>query len=99
MATEKRMRTDLLEAQPAWDDRGWSDGWDYDTMKSGLCQPISDDATERPGATDASSSGAAHPSGLNVLFADGSARSVGYDINLETWNNMVNRSDGDVVNR
>jgi prepilin-type processing-associated H-X9-DG protein len=99
MATEKRMRTDLLEDQPAWDDRGWSDGWDFDTMKCGLCQPIPDDPIARPGATDASSAGAAHPSGVNVLFADGSVRSVAYDINLETWNSMVHRSDGEVINR
>jgi prepilin-type processing-associated H-X9-DG protein len=99
MATEKRMRIDLLESQPAWDDRGWSDGWDYDTMKSGLCQPIGDDAVARPGTTDASSAGSAHPAGINVLFADGSVHSVAYDVNLETWNNMVHRSDGEVINQ
>jgi len=99
MVTEKRIRIDLLEDHPAWDDRGWSDGWDYDTMKSGLCQPIADDAVARPGYTDASSPGAAHPAGLNVLYADGSVHSVNYDINLETWNNMVHRSDGEVINQ
>jgi prepilin-type N-terminal cleavage/methylation domain-containing protein/prepilin-type processing-associated H-X9-DG protein len=98
MATEKRMRIDLLDEQPApaWDDRGWSDGWDYDTMKSGLCQPIVDDTIARPGATDASSPGAAHPAGVNVLFADGAVRPVNYDINLEIFNSMVHRSDGEV---
>ena len=99
MVAEKRIRIDLLESQPAWDDRGWSDGWDYDTMKSGLCQPIADDAVARPGATDASSPGSAHPAGLNVLYADGSVHSVNYDIDLETWNNMVHRSDGEVINQ
>ena len=87
------------KSQPAWDDRGWSDGWDFDTMKSGLCQPIADDTVARPGVTDASSPGAAHPAGLNVLYADGSVHSVTYDINLETWNNMVHRSDGEVINQ
>lgn len=96
MATEKRIRLDLLDEQPAWDDRGWSDGWDYDTMKSGLCQPLNDDLNARPGATDASSAGSAHPAGVNVVFADGSVRSLGFDVNLETWNSMVHRADGDI---
>jgi prepilin-type N-terminal cleavage/methylation domain-containing protein/prepilin-type processing-associated H-X9-DG protein len=97
MVSEKRIRTDRLEDQPAWDDRGWSDGWDYDTMKSGLCQPVVDDAIERPGAADAGSPGASHPAGLNVVYADGSVHSVSYEINLETWNSMVHRADGEVV--
>jgi prepilin-type N-terminal cleavage/methylation domain-containing protein/prepilin-type processing-associated H-X9-DG protein len=97
IVSEKRVRVDRLEDQPAWDDRGWSDGWDYDTMKSGLCQPIVDDAIERPGSTDASSPGAAHPAGLNVVYADGSVHSVTYEVNLETWNSMVHRADGEVV--
>jgi prepilin-type N-terminal cleavage/methylation domain-containing protein/prepilin-type processing-associated H-X9-DG protein len=99
MATEKRIRIDRLEDRPPWDDRGWSDGWDFDNMKSGLCQPIADDSIARPGATDNSSAGAAHPAGINVLYADGSVRSVGYDINLESWNSMVHRSDGAVLNQ
>lgn len=96
MVTEKRIRLDLLDEQPAWDDRGWSDGWDYDTMKSGLCQPLADDPTARPGTTDASSPGSAHPAGLNVLFADGSVRSMGFDVRLETWNSLAHRADGDI---
>jgi prepilin-type processing-associated H-X9-DG protein len=66
-------------------------------MKSGLCQPVVDDAIERPGATDAGSPGASHPAGLNVVYADGSVHSVSYDVNLETWNSMVHRADGEVV--
>ena len=97
MVSEKRIRTDLIEERPPWDDRGWSDGWDYDTMKNGLCQPLTDDVIARPGAIDASSAGSAHSSILNVLNADGSVHSMGFDINLETWNGLINRSDGEVL--
>lgn len=97
MVTEKHIRIDLLEDEPAWDDRGWSDGWDYDTMKSGLCQPLPDDTLPRSGAIDAASSGSAHVSVLNVLYADGSVHAINFDVDLETWNNLAHRSDGAVT--
>jgi prepilin-type N-terminal cleavage/methylation domain-containing protein/prepilin-type processing-associated H-X9-DG protein len=94
MVSEKHIRTDLIEDRPAWDDRGWSDGWDYDTMKNGLCQPIPDDTVEKPGAIDAASAGSAHASVLNVLYADGSVHSVNFDVAIETWNSAIHRADG-----
>jgi len=97
MATEKRIRLDLLEEQPAWDDRGWSDGWDFDTMKSGLCQPMADDAVANLGGRDASSPGSAHAAGVNVVYADGSVRLANYEIDVATWNSLVHRADGEVV--
>jgi prepilin-type processing-associated H-X9-DG protein len=99
MATEKRMRLDLLHEQPAWDDRGWSDGWDFDTIKTGLCQPLADDPIAKPGHTDACSPGSSHTSGLNVLLADGSVQFTSFDVNLETWNSMAHRSDGEAPAR
>lgn len=97
MVSEKRIRTDLLFEQPAWDDRGWSDGWDYDTMKNGLCQPLADDSVARPDAVDASSAGSAHASILNVLYADGSVHATGFDIDLESWNRLIHRADGETT--
>ncbi|MCG8451120.1 MAG: DUF1559 domain-containing protein, partial [Pirellulales bacterium] len=40
MITEKRIRTDKSgDLRVAEDDRGWSDGWDLDTLVFSLCQP------------------------------------------------------------
>ena len=94
MVSEKRIVTDQLEDRPAWDDRGWSDGWDYDTMKNGLCQPLADDSIARPDAIDASSAGSSHATVLNVLYADGSVHTVNFDVDLESWNSLIHRADG-----
>jgi prepilin-type processing-associated H-X9-DG protein len=87
------------------DDRGWTDGWDYDTMRSTLIQPRSD-GTDPPAPVgnaqlhvDSSNYqlGSAHSGGINVLYADGSIGSLTYDINLETLNRLGNRQDGEVA--
>jgi prepilin-type N-terminal cleavage/methylation domain-containing protein/prepilin-type processing-associated H-X9-DG protein len=41
--------------------------------------------------------GSAHPAGFNVVWADGSVRSVKYTITLSTWQLMVARDDGQVI--
>jgi prepilin-type N-terminal cleavage/methylation domain-containing protein/prepilin-type processing-associated H-X9-DG protein len=104
MVAEKRILIDPpaewigAEGVP-WDDRGWSDGWDIDTMKSGLCQPLQDDNSPRSKSVESNSAGSSHAGVINVLYADGSVHSVNYEVNLETWNNMVHRADGEVINR
>jgi prepilin-type N-terminal cleavage/methylation domain-containing protein len=42
--------------------------------------------------------GSAHPAGFNVVLCDGSVRNVRYNLDLTTWQNMVGRNDGQVVN-
>jgi prepilin-type N-terminal cleavage/methylation domain-containing protein/prepilin-type processing-associated H-X9-DG protein len=112
MITEKRMRTDLMGLELNSDDRGWSDGWDLDTMRSGVCQPQPDgsfpllvpDNTEPPkppeqSVADATTAGSAHAGGLNVLFADGSVHGFSYDVTIEMWNRLANKADGGQVER
>lgn len=86
-------------SRPA-DDYGWSDGWDWDALRLSICPPVPD--TPRTAASDPNnvlivSAGSAHPGGLNVAMADGSVRSMGYDVNIETFNQLGHRSDGDVA--
>lgn len=95
---EKRMRIDLLGENVAWDDRGWSDGWDIDTLRSTICPPQPDGDVQLPGSGDAVTTGSAHPGGQNVLFADGAVQFVSYEIVLETWNRMAHRADGEINN-
>jgi hypothetical protein len=96
LVAEKRIR---LGEQPgaAYDDRGWSDGWDLDTVSSAICPPIPDSRPRQVSYVDAISAGSAHTSGLNVVFCDNSTRFFTYGVDLELWNNLAHRSDGQVA--
>jgi prepilin-type processing-associated H-X9-DG protein len=41
--------------------------------------------------------GSAHSGGFNVAYADGSVNSLSYDINLEVFNQLGNRADGETI--
>lgn len=84
------------EAGKPDDDRGWSDGWDLDTVRTTACPPIRDtpDPIGRP-ATIAP--GSAHTSGINVVFGDGAVHFISFGIDPQNWNNMGHRSDGLIV--
>ena len=80
------------------DDEGWSSGWDYDTVRTTLCPPQAD-GVQRIAGTNASfrTPGSAHAAGLNTVFADGSVRSIGYDVDPETFNCLGHREDGQAI--
>ncbi|HMP08150.1 MAG TPA: DUF1559 domain-containing protein, partial [Lacipirellulaceae bacterium] len=101
---EKRLRP--REYQPihvGWDDRGWSDGWDPDVIRSSVCQMGVDSDTDllnNDGTSDPSFGyrlGSAHGSGINAGFADGSVRSLSYDIDVILLNNLAHRFDGETI--
>jgi hypothetical protein len=82
------------------DDAGWSDGWDYDTLRLAYCQPTPDSVKiTGPAAAggDFMASGSAHTSVLNCAYADGSVHAINYDIDVETYNLFANKSDGEVI--
>jgi len=83
------------------EDRGWADGWDFDQLRSALIAPISDstdpDADNNHTAGYNYPFGSAHSGGINAMFADGSVRSISYDVDLENFNRMGNRLDGEIV--
>ncbi|MCA9188627.1 MAG: DUF1559 domain-containing protein [Pirellulaceae bacterium] len=96
MLCEKFKRTDMLGlAGVAWDDRGWSDGWDIDTIASSISSPSPDSATTLGGSRDAITAGSAHASGFNVVYADNSVHFLNYDISVELFNQIANRADGE----
>jgi prepilin-type processing-associated H-X9-DG protein len=41
--------------------------------------------------------GSAHSSVFNMAFADASVRQIGYDIDIEIFNRLGNREDGEVI--
>ena len=98
MLGEKR----LIPAQymtGAWhDDRGWTDGWDPDVMRLTSAAVGSDMKAQ----VDQNSGlvgdigyhfGSAHPSGLNICYADNSVRFIPYSIDRNTFNRMGHRQD------
>jgi len=86
------------------DDRGWSDGWDYDIVRSTAIQPKADHAIPAQDYNKADvfwqermTFGSAHSAGIQAVFGDNSVRTVSYDIDRKVFNHLGNRNDGQVV--
>ena len=114
VVSEKIVRPDLYPGNMdgvggfSWsDDRGWSDGWDPDTIRSTGIQPRFDgDAICYAPATDQYCTGggaevfffgSAHASGINTVFADASAHSISYDVDGILFNNLGTRNGEEMV--
>jgi prepilin-type N-terminal cleavage/methylation domain-containing protein/prepilin-type processing-associated H-X9-DG protein len=107
MITEKWVHYQLYagESGVLADDRGWSDGWDFDSLRSTMTTPISDNTDPQPsndptnGPKDPLNCkiGSAHPGGVNAMFADGSVTFIKFDVDLETFNRLGNRADGELI--
>ena len=96
---EKRLVISKYDTGAWHDDRGWTDGWDPDTMRSTMF-PLAADAEEpdTSGSTPLPYAfGSAHAGGINCIFADGSVHTIGYDINRETFSLLGNFGDGEVI--
>jgi prepilin-type processing-associated H-X9-DG protein len=81
------------------DDRGWTDGWDPDIMRSTACRPFADQQTSpAPDGWDVGYHfGSTHPSGVNGLLGDGSVRMISFTIDATVFNNLGDRRDGNVI--
>ncbi len=103
MVGEKFLRPDLYEGGSWSDDKGWTDGWDPDSMRSTCFKPLRDslsgttDDSLYGGSTDVVNFGSAHPSGFNAVFADGSVHTINYDIDPQVFDNVGDRQDSAVL--
>ncbi len=96
---EKTLDPSLYQIGDWHDDKGWTDGWDPDTLRSTICtisadKPIPNSTARMAGFRF----GSAHASGINAAFADGSVRTINYEIELEVLNRLAHRSDDEPVN-
>src|SRR6267378_4075061 len=78
--------TDLGQPQPD-DNEGYTSGWDEDTIRQTDLPPMPD---ARAGGSGALRFGSSHPGRFNVVFADGSVRSISYSINPTVFSNLGN---------
>ena len=100
LISEKYIRTDLYETGSSSDDAGWTDGWDPDVMRCTCVQPLSDSQvkpllTGNVGETAPAYTfnlGSAHSGAFNAVFADGSVRSLKYDIDVVLLNALGTRN-------
>lgn len=92
---EKRVDVGRLEGPHTDDDAGWSDGWDFDTLRLGSCQPTPD--STKPDGPEVLVAGSSHPAVFICGFADASMHAINYDVSLVMFNRMANKSDGEIV--
>ena len=115
MISEKIVRSDLYPGNMDGsggtsysDDRGWSDGWDPDTIRSTAVQPRSDsDSICFDIATRLCTGrgkevfffGSAHSTGINAVFADASGHHLSYDIDGILFNNLGTRNGEETIDQ
>lgn len=93
---EKRVLTDRYEIGDWSDDVGWTDGWDPDIIRYTGSRPGPDVVTGSRNTEKLDFGfhfGASHPSGFNVVFADGHIATLQYELDLGAFNAMGHRSD------
>jgi prepilin-type N-terminal cleavage/methylation domain-containing protein len=99
--SEKRLKPSLYDVGDWCDDRGWTDGWDPDSIRTPAF-PMGLDRDPTPNSTNEPHDiclgiGAAHSAGVNAAFGDGTVRFISYDIQPIILNWLTNRADGQVI--
>lgn len=99
LISEKRLFPSFYEAGEWMDDRGWTDGWDPDTVRSPAFSfgPDQDPKNDEEKSAFAQGIGSVHSAGVNAVFGDGSVRAVSYDTDVVVLNWLTHRSDGQTV--
>jgi prepilin-type N-terminal cleavage/methylation domain-containing protein len=91
MFGEKWLDPSLYETGAWHDDRGWTDGWDPDVMRSSSYFPRPDSIGERDNSAFAM--GGAHSGGFNAAAGDASVHFVSFNIDRETYRRLGHRED------
>jgi prepilin-type N-terminal cleavage/methylation domain-containing protein/prepilin-type processing-associated H-X9-DG protein len=107
---EKYLRPDWYEGGSKSDDKGWTDGWDPDAIRSTCFQPYQDgDSTgysflplNAPGDffgkdRDVYYFGSAHTGGFNAIFADGSVHALSFDVDVVLLNALATRAGEELI--
>lgn len=93
LVSEKRLKLQNYSSGDWHDDRGWTDGWDPDIIRSTGFKPEQDRNVSQDVGYQF---GSAHSS-LIGLFGDGSVHNMNYSVDQILFNRMGDRMDGQVV--
>jgi prepilin-type N-terminal cleavage/methylation domain-containing protein len=95
---EKLMPVKFYGSGDWCDDRGWTDGWDPDIVRSTAYKPYMDneDGVVPDGQNHGYHFGSAHQIGMNAVFGDGSVHVVSYAIDGVIFNHLGHASDGSI---
>lgn len=91
MYGEKWLRSNVYDSGEWYDDRGWTDGYDPDIVRSTALPPRRDDPVENN--NDAYAMGGVHPAGFNSCFGDGAVHFISWEVDPTTYNRWGNRRD------
>ena len=116
MVSEKYVRSDVYyggvsptRVFSASDDRGWTDGWDPDTVRFTGYQPIGDSDPScftsdvnisrrcNGDGPDVFFFGSAHTGGINAVFADVSVHFISFDVDVVVFNSLGTRNGEETV--
>ena len=78
------------------DNEGYTCGNDWDTMRNAN-QPPERDKNEASAERGLAQFGSSHPSGLNVVFVDGSLHHITYTIDPTIFSRLGTRADGQPI--
>jgi prepilin-type N-terminal cleavage/methylation domain-containing protein/prepilin-type processing-associated H-X9-DG protein len=79
------------------DDQSWDIGTDLDNGRWATGGTISAPSQDQSGVVNYFIFGSAHAAGFNMVFCDGSVRSINYSIDLTTYGHLGNRMDGQPI--
>jgi prepilin-type processing-associated H-X9-DG protein len=89
---EKWLDADNYRKGDWHDDRGWTDGWDPDIIRSTGIAPHPD-SPQDPG-NGPYRFGGVHAGGFNACFTDGSVQFLSFNVDTVLFNRMGDRRDG-----
>lgn len=101
MISEKRLHPERYETGDDWhDDRGWTAGWDGDTVRA-TYYPLGPDVSSAAANIDDRNYGfclgSAHSAGVHAVFGDGSVHHIAYDVDPIVLNYLGQRDDGQIT--
>jgi prepilin-type N-terminal cleavage/methylation domain-containing protein/prepilin-type processing-associated H-X9-DG protein len=94
MVGEKRMNLSDLGQKQDDDNDGYAAGWSSDTVRSTDRAPAPD---HHEGGSGHRRFGSSHPGRFNVLFADGSVRTIPYSIDPAVFAYLGHKGDGQAI--
>jgi hypothetical protein len=93
---EKWLRPRLYAGGDWHDDRGYSDGWDPDTVRTTGFKLINDSESS-PYGWEGYQFGSAHTGFVMFVLADGAVRQISITIDNGLFNNLGHRADGKTI--